>query len=261
MPPKGKDKAVAPEPAVASHLSMMRTLTGIPLGEVFERLDAALPDKAYKPISGGKGERLGLTDIDPAYLPEVFNKVFGPCGIGWAFGTHDYTYESCLVKRKDGKEDTEYRATCTLDFSIAFVGHDGEVRWSDRFSVPGGSTNSQVEWALKGAMTNALGTAAMLLGYQLSVYRGERSHRNPGGNRTAVQDPEPTVKMTLADGIEMLKACDSLLALRKTWFELVGSGDHQTDFWVELSAADQKKLTAAKDAAKESLTPPTPAQE
>jgi hypothetical protein len=40
----------------------------------------------------------------------------------------------------------------------------------------GGSDNKTYEWALKGAVTNALGAAWSLMSYQFSVYAGLRSH-------------------------------------------------------------------------------------
>ena len=55
------------------------TLTGIPVSELRERLDAELPAAAYSQVPGAAD----LTDTDPGYMRHVLNTVFGISGFGW----------------------------------------------------------------------------------------------------------------------------------------------------------------------------------
>lgn len=153
------------------------TLHGKLITEAFAELDRQLPANAYKAISGGKGGKLGLTDIVPAFLPELLLELFGPIGIGWGFSIEDMQIEKQEVQRKGGYTDTEHCVTCKINVWYAFRDGD-ELKQSHNIHATGGSTNTQVEWAMKGAITNALGTAWFFAGYQLAVYKAERGHNN-----------------------------------------------------------------------------------
>lgn len=155
----------------------MKTLIGLDLFEAFKRLDNQLPAGAYKQIQGGKGGKLGLTDIVPAFLPELLLELFGPIGLGWGFTIEEMVVAENKVERKGGYTDTEYQARCRLSSWYAYRTND-IIANSTLISATGASTNTQVEWAMKGAITNALGTAWFFAGYQLSVHKNERSHDN-----------------------------------------------------------------------------------
>ena len=58
-----------------------KTLTGLTLAEALAKLDEELPPDAY---SKGPGA-VELTDIDPGYMRQVLNAMFGPCGLGWGY--------------------------------------------------------------------------------------------------------------------------------------------------------------------------------
>lgn len=156
----------------------MKTLTDKDLLNAFKQLDNQLPANAYKQIQGGKGGKLGLTDIVPAFLPELLLELFGPIGLGWGFDIEEITVQENTVERKGGYTDTEYQARCRLSSWYAYDLGDETVKKSEPISATGASTNTQVEWAMKGAITNALGTAWFFAGYQLSVHKDERSHDN-----------------------------------------------------------------------------------
>jgi hypothetical protein len=155
------------------------TLTGKDLHESFRELDRQLPQHAYKKIEGGKGGKLGLTDIIPAFLPDLLLELFGPIGYGWGFILHSMESSSKTVERAKGYTEEEVTATCQLSIWYRFL-RDGEPVMSDPVPATGGSTNTLVEWAMKGALTNALGCAWFFAGYQLSVYKNERSHNGNG---------------------------------------------------------------------------------
>ena len=155
----------------------LKTYTGIPLAEAFGLLDAQLEPGAYKEIKGGKGQKLGLTDIVPAYLPFTLNKIFGPIGIGWGFSVEDQNTKSFEVEGRDGGTRTEY--TSSAKITVWYAGFD-DMGAQQKFvlaeRVPGGSSNSTLEWAMKGAVTNGLGSAWFFGGWQISVYMDKRGH-------------------------------------------------------------------------------------
>jgi hypothetical protein len=168
----------------------LKTLTGKDLFEAFRELDKQLPQHAYKKIEGGKGGKLGLTDIIPAFLPDLLLELFGPIGYGWGFTLQSMESSSKTVERSKGYTEEEVTATCQLSIWYRFM-REGELVVSDPVPATGGSTNTQVEWAMKGALTNALGCAWFFAGYQLSVYKNERSHngngQSPGKSQGAQQ--------------------------------------------------------------------------
>ncbi len=158
----------------------MNTLTGKPLITAFVELNKQLEANAYKEITGGKGGKLGLTDIRPAYLPEQLLELFGPFGWGWGFDLMEMKTIDRQVKRNAGYEETEYVATCKIGAWFRFEA-DGVIHKSDYMIGTGGSDNTQIEWAEKGALTSAIGTAWFFAGYQLDVYKGLRSHKKVSG--------------------------------------------------------------------------------
>lgn len=155
-----------------------KTLTGIPLESVAERLDAELPKDAYKAVPGAAD----LTDIDPNYMRKVLNEVFGLCGIGWG-----YRYDSADMhteieerKRSSGGSRRVYVATLRhLTFWYKLSDGDGNVITCE-IDASGGSDNEIEAYAMKGSITNALGHASSNIGFQESVYLGRRSHKTVG---------------------------------------------------------------------------------
>jgi hypothetical protein len=156
-----------------------KTLTGIPLESVAARLDAELPKDAYKAVPGAAD----LTDIDPNYMRKILNEVFGLCGIGWG-----YKYDSADMhteieerKRSSGQGTRRvYVATLRrLTFWYKLSAVDGSVVTCE-IDASGGSDNDVEAYAMKGAITNALGHASSNLGFQESVYLGKRSHKTVG---------------------------------------------------------------------------------
>jgi len=189
----------------------LTTLTGTSLTDAFKALDKQLPAAAYKKIEGGKGGKLGFTDIVPVYLPELLLELFGPIGVGWGFGISDMQTASKDVKRKGGYEETEHTATCKVTVWYAYK--DGDtVHRSQPIEATGGSTNTLIEWAMKGAITNALGCAWFFAGYQWAVHKDERSHNK------LQSEPQPEAKHPLVAKFEDLK----LPKLKEAYFLYVG---------------------------------------
>lgn len=171
----------------------LKTITGKNLFEAFRELDRQLPAHAYKKIEGGKGGKLGLTDIIPAFLPDLLLELFGPIGYGWGFHLDSMESSTKTVERKGGYTEEEVTSTCKLSIWYRFL-RNGEVAMSEPIPATGGSTNTLIEWAMKGALTNALGCAWFFAGYQLSVYKNERSHNGNGHQGRQGQGTQDVVR-------------------------------------------------------------------
>jgi hypothetical protein len=176
-------------------LEAVTTLTGKPIMEAFRGLDQELTpfEKAYKAISGGAGGAAGLTDITPGYLIEVLLETFGPLGIGWGYEVESLrSHAEERQVRDKSYTRTVWMATARVGFWYAHLtaGSD-EVRKSSVIPGSGGSENEKQEWAEKGAVTNALGMITSHMGYQVSVYKGLRSHRGGNGDRHQPKRTQP----------------------------------------------------------------------
>ena len=148
------------------------TLTGIPVSELQARLDAELPAAAYSQVPGAAD----LTDIDPGYMRHVLNTVFGISGFGWGI---KYNSEDLVVTAEQRGQRTVYSASLAkLEFWYKLASDN--VEHLCILHASGGSENSNTGYAMKGAITNALGQAVSNLGFQESVYMGLRSHRTVG---------------------------------------------------------------------------------
>lgn len=232
-----------------SWIESHKTLTGIRLDDAFKRLDGELHQRAYKAITGGKGERLGLTDINPGFLPSVLLEIFGPLGVGWGFEVDGVEVRAISRQRKDGSTSEEFEASARVQVWFSYE-LEGERKISTGTPwIPGGSDNSEREWAIKGAITNALGTAWFFEGYQMSVYQGLRSHNNIGKQPPpSPRSPqEPQVEITADD------ATINELALKKlgwakphavSWLKKYFGVDSTT----KLAAAQKKDAIQLLDA-------------
>lgn len=158
-------------------LTQITTLTGLSLTELAAKLDEELPKDAYSAVPGGAG----LTDIDPNWMRKVLNATFGLCGVGWC-----YTYAP-----EDMQTSNEVRTTSSGGKRRVYAASLRRLRFWYRLKsgddvilcevdASGGSENSLESYAMKGAITNALGNAVSNLGFQESVYLGKRSHRTVG---------------------------------------------------------------------------------
>ena len=168
------------------------TLTGLTLAEAGAMLDDELPASAYKPVPGGAD----LTDINPNHMRRVLNDVFGLCGHGWGYKySPDNVHTRSEVRvNKYGKERTVIIAVVKyLEFWYKL--QNGSALENCTVPATGSSENSNDAYALKGALTNAIGNAASNIGFQTSVYLGVRSHktvgRKPAPRKPAPRKPAP----------------------------------------------------------------------
>ena len=159
-------------------LDELKTLTDLTLKDLMTKLDAQLPDRAYKAIGGTKGkDGEELTDIDPNYMNDVLVECFGTVGIG-----HGFTYDPAhLTVQNTGETGMKAWIAYLLQGAFWYVLVDA-TGTEHTFTIQhsGGSQNGRAEYAAKGALTSALAGAVSKLGFQKSVYLGLRSHKTVG---------------------------------------------------------------------------------
>ncbi len=176
----------------------LKTLAGLSIDEMYVRLDEQLPAGAYKPIAGTHGKDGNeLTDIDPNYATEVLNLVFGPCGLGWG-----YTYSpgdlSLSIENRPKSSGQGTRRVCLAVLTRLSVWYKlvkpGGEEVLCQIEAGGASDNDDEAYALKGAITYAIGNALSKIGWQRSVYLGLRSHRTVKAAAPAAKanTPAPT---------------------------------------------------------------------
>ncbi len=155
------------------------TFTGLSLAEAAQQLDAELPPDAYSKVPGA----VDLTDIDPAHMRHTLNTVFGLCGVGWGYDFAVADLEVTLAEKSA-------LAVCRR-LTFWFKLRAGEETHTCVIPATGASENRNPQYAMKGALTNALGNAVSNLGFQESVYMGKRSHASVGRKPTPAGAPKP----------------------------------------------------------------------
>ena len=165
------------------NLDEITTLTGMKIVDAITKLNERLEDKAYKEIPMGKFK---LTDISPAYLIEKLTEIFGPCGIGWMY-SFDKDDINCSVV-------SEQWQSTVIGFQFYYtVVWNGEAhKVGPVLSTGGNRSPRNIEHALKGSVTNALGNAAHRLGWQVDVYKGLRTEEGDFESGTK-QTSAPTI--------------------------------------------------------------------
>ena len=123
------------------------------------------PNDALKPI--GFGNLKGKSDINPQWRYEALTNALGVCGVGWKFEYVDHftqelpsgelmVFVQVKLYIKDGEQ-----------WSAPIVGWGGDyLIKKDKNGIHGNDE------AMKMATTDALGTAAKMLGVAADVYRG-----------------------------------------------------------------------------------------
>ena len=167
-------------------LASTKTLTGVSLSDLPALLDEELPKGAYKAIPGATY----LTDIDPAFMRDKFNELFGLSGYGWGYS---YSSESVSLSKEDiirrrgqsGQYTEEIYFAQLLELTFWYKLVEDEKITRHEIPATGASDNKVAAYALKGAITAALGNAASNIGWQKSVYMGKRSHKTVGKKKSA----------------------------------------------------------------------------
>ena len=154
-------------------MNNVKTMTGLTMAEAAAKLDEQLPAEAYTAVPGGAD----LTDIDPNYMRKVLNEVFGLCGLGWGYEYDPVDMEIRSETRQGNGNARNVIVAALKHLRFWYKVSDGKEASVCTVDASGGSDNSSPSYAMKGAITNALGNAASNIGFQESVYLGHRSHK------------------------------------------------------------------------------------
>ena len=198
----------------------------------------AVPVSATKKIGGGRLK--GFTDIKPQWRYQRLTEAFGPCGIGWKF-------EITRQWEVPGSAD---QLMCFCNVNLFFK-HEGG--WSD--PIPGTGGSLLVEQESKGphtsdeghkmALTDAIGTAAKMIGLASDIYMGlppETKHTRQeepaqAGNpalltmildHVAVAESLPELNAVCADGVKCSR--DEQAQIKAAHFEKKKLFKKQDDF-------------------------------
>jgi hypothetical protein len=147
-----------------------------------------VPANRLKTIQAGRLK--GKSDINPQWRYEILTEVFGVCGFGWKF-----TIEKTWIQEYSNGEIASF-AEIHLFIKI-------DDKWSDPIPANGGSmfvaNESRGPYVsdecFKMAITDALGTAAKMIGVASDVYQGiitdSKYSKEPQNTITIV--PENTI--------------------------------------------------------------------
>lgn len=154
------------------------------------------PITALKTIQAGRLK--GKSDINPQWRYQALTEVFGPCGLGWK-----YTIDKLWTVPQE-------REVFTFADVSLYVKIEGE--WSDAIPGNGGSMLVKMESGglhlndegFKMAITDALGTAAKMLGVAAEIYLG-----NFDGSKYKDETPKEVAKGNIGE------TADDILAAAK----------------------------------------------
>lgn len=160
----------------------------------------SVPETALKAIGGGRLK--GMSDIKPQWRYEKMTEIFGMCGFGWKFTVEKQWTETYA--------NGEIAAFANINLYVKV----GDV-WSE--SIPGNGGSMFVanekngpyvsDECFKMAITDAIGTAAKMIGLASDIYMGL------GGSNVRPQskyDPVPENKNENIDNREWLNKGEKL---------------------------------------------------
>ena len=168
------------------------TLTGKSAGEVIEIFRKHLPPSAYKPVPHFSF----LTNIEPSYLVEALTEAFGPVGWGWSYRiASPIRIEAVQREGRNGPYQTNCATITDFELRYRFL-LDDKLMQSDPIPSNGSSDNTDEGFAMKGAITSALGGAAKYLQWQIDIYKGQhkpeyerKSSETTGGGGSVQKTP------------------------------------------------------------------------
>lgn len=156
---------------------------------------ATPPQGATKPIDFGKLR--GKSDINPQWRYEALTEQFGLCGIGWRFEV-----VSCQQVPVPATQEVMVYVQVNLYIK------DGD-KWSEPIPGMGGDFVIQKDKnglhgndeAYKMAVTDALGTAAKMIGVAADVYRGkyDTKYSRQQAPAQAPAPKQPTIQQQTAE--------------------------------------------------------------
>ena len=220
---------------MSGDLAKLKTWTGLPAGEVAERLREPFEDaQAYKAIQGGAAGAARLTDIDTAWMIERVNEVFGPYGLGW---TLDWRVEDVILMGEDPKRMMV--AVKRAEFRYVLIDESGQERVC--VAPCCGGSHNELPFALKGMETSCIGNALSKLRYQELVYKGLLTHENASGRIGQRKDRSDGKERS--GGSEVRKTVPSAGDPEAGVLAGGGSGSAGGDFVIPLGKHRGKKLS------------------
>jgi hypothetical protein len=162
----------------------IRTLMGYSARQAHVILAHPLPPQCYEKI-----DYSDYTDIDAVARRIVFDKLFGPAGVGWTIASAGSVTEPFTKKTKSG--DKIWGRTTISEFSLRVRWVVGDVPvWGEAITVPVCWEQNEIKYVPKGAATAGFGSAASFLGFQSLVYLGRLDHNN-AANMYETLGPHP----------------------------------------------------------------------
>lgn len=154
-------------PSVASY----RTMTGVPVTEIEQRLDTKYPIEAYTVIKM-KGGRAG-TDISYDYVRDRFVEVFGIQGIGWRFTIHPSGGVLC---QRETDKGTKYHVSLMAHVFEYRIVNGEQSEWIQLAPMSDGHVDDDEGYAYRGAETSLLKHVLRSMGGFNHLYRYEKLH-------------------------------------------------------------------------------------
>jgi hypothetical protein len=152
------------------------TVTGKTLAEAINGMQELLPPDAYTEVPGAGN----FTDVDPAYLTLKATEIFGACGFGWA-----YDYDAATVsvipviqKTKNGDRNVFQASIPKFELRFRYLDGEGNLVWSEPVLSTGANANENAGYAMRGSLTNAIGSAFAKLCWQLPTWLNKVTHKN-----------------------------------------------------------------------------------
>jgi hypothetical protein len=170
----------------------------------------SVPDEAKKTILGGRLK--GFTDINPMWRIKKLTEVFGMCGVGWYFE---------VTKEKEYRSESTNEVAKEVEINL-YVKVNGE--WSKPIVGRGGSMIISKEKGglylsdehSKMAITDAIGSAAKLLGLAADVYfEKDRTKYDVQSDGDAVN--KSFTDEDLNNGVAEMLACKSYEDVTLCW--------------------------------------------
>lgn len=179
------------------------TLTGFKPDDALRKMQSVLPASAYKKIDG---VAMDLTDVDPAYLTEYANLVFGMVGMGWWYDFDEPNVIAEVRVNKFKQEYTIYIVTINrFKLYYRLIDASGNELVSAPIFSSGEAENQKQGWAIRGAITNAINAAFSKLEWQMPVYKNEVTHKNAAKMQDHSDDDVKVVKKSSAEPVAETK--------------------------------------------------------
>jgi len=138
-------------------LSQIKTLMGVPVGEIGAYMNRRHPNGAYRDTKGKDGQT--WTDLDPIAVRIRFEKIFGTLGFGYRFtpvpGLSSITWSAQEKTSAKGKPYTIYSVVAVgFVMEYALVGLNGEITWNQTSVMSDACEIDDLQYVMRGVYTS-----------------------------------------------------------------------------------------------------------